>query len=53
MELIFEGITEEDVPELTRVMTRAFDDDGGFFRQWLFPYEESQESLRPEARHGR
>ena len=27
MHLIFEEITEEDVPELTRVMTRAFDDD--------------------------
>ncbi len=26
-ELIFETITEADIPELTRVMTRAFDDD--------------------------
>mgnify|MGYP000573779068 CR=1 FL=1 len=59
MDLSFETITEEDVPELTRVMTRAFDDDaqrhlgeekggppgyddGGFFREWLFPYEESK-----------
>jgi len=59
MDLSFETITEADVPELTRVMTRAFDDDaqrhlgeekggppgyddGGFFREWLFPYEESK-----------
>jgi GNAT superfamily N-acetyltransferase len=26
-ELVFETITEADIPELTRVMTRAFDDD--------------------------
>lgn len=25
--LIFEAFTEDDIPELTRVMTRAFDDD--------------------------
>ncbi|MGD1994471.1 MAG: hypothetical protein PVI59_14855, partial [Anaerolineae bacterium] len=25
--LVFESITEADVPELTAVMTRAFDDD--------------------------
>lgn len=51
-------ITEENIPQLTKVMTRAFDDDaqkhlgqerggpegyddGGFFREWLFPYEQS------------
>jgi N-acetylglutamate synthase-like GNAT family acetyltransferase len=56
--LTFELISEEDIPELTRVMTRAFDDDsqkhlglerggppgydnGDFFRQWLFGYDES------------
>jgi GNAT superfamily N-acetyltransferase len=56
--LAFEEITEDDIPELTRVMTRAFDDDaqkhlgqerggpegydnGDFFRQWLFGYQES------------
>ena len=59
MNLSFVPITPEDVTELTRVMTRAFDDDarkhlgrerggppgyddGGFFRKWLFPYEESR-----------
>jgi GNAT superfamily N-acetyltransferase len=59
MDLSFETITESDIPELTRVMTRAFDDDaqrhlgqekggppgyddGGFFQEWLFPYEESK-----------
>jgi GNAT superfamily N-acetyltransferase len=56
--LTFETIVEIDIPELTAVMTRAFDDDaqkhlgearggpdgydnGDFFRQWLFGYEES------------
>jgi ribosomal protein S18 acetylase RimI-like enzyme len=56
--LRFEQITEADVPELTAVMTRAFDDDsqkhlgkdrggppgyddGGFFEQWLFGYEQT------------
>ncbi len=56
--LSFAEITEADLPELTEVMTRAFDDDarkhrglerggpegydnGDFFRQWLFPYQES------------
>jgi GNAT superfamily N-acetyltransferase len=56
--LSFEEITEEDLPEITTVMTRSFDDDsrkhrglerggpdgydnGDFFRQWLFPYQES------------
>jgi GNAT superfamily N-acetyltransferase len=51
-------IQKEDVPQLTVVMTRAFDDDaqkhlgeerggpdgyddGEFFRQWLFSYQES------------
>lgn len=59
MELTFQEIAEDDVPALTEVMTRAFDDDarkhlgqekggpegyddGGFFRQWLFPYEQSK-----------
>lgn len=57
-ELVFETITEADIPELTKVMTRAFDDDahkhlgqecggppgydnGDFFRQWLFGYDET------------
>lgn len=57
-ELAFETITEADIPELTQVMTRAFDDDarkhlglerggppgydnGDFFRQWLFGYNET------------
>lgn len=57
-ELRFEPMTEADLPEVTAVMTRAFDDDtqrhlgrpkggppgydnGDFFRQWLFPYDES------------
>jgi GNAT superfamily N-acetyltransferase len=56
--LTFEPIVETDIPELTRVMTRAFNDDarrhlgidkagppgyddGGFFRQWLFGYQQS------------
>lgn len=56
--LLFEGISEADIPELTQVMTRAFDDDaqkhlglerggppgydnGDFFRQWLFGYDET------------
>ncbi len=56
--LAFEEFTEEDIPELTGVMTRAFDDDaqkhlgqekggppgydnGDFFREWLFGYEET------------
>jgi len=56
--LSFEEIVETDIPELTAVMTRAFDDDarkhlglersgpegydnGGFFRKWLFGYEET------------
>jgi GNAT superfamily N-acetyltransferase len=56
--LTFEEIVEEDIPEVTRVMTRAFDDDarkhigvekggpegyedGTFFRNWLFSYDES------------
>jgi GNAT superfamily N-acetyltransferase len=59
MNLSFEKITVTDIPELTDVMTRAFDDDaqrhlgkekggppgyddGGFFQEWLFPYEESK-----------
>ena len=54
-----EKITEEDIPELTQAMTKAFDDDtqkylgvekggpegydnGGFFRKWLFPYDECE-----------
>ena len=58
LEHLFEEIAEEDVPELTEVMTRAFDDDaqvhlgedkggppgyddGSFFREWLFAYEQS------------
>ena len=58
IKLAFEEFTEEDIPELTEVMTRAFDDDaqkhlgqekggppgydnGDFFREWLFGYEES------------
>jgi GNAT superfamily N-acetyltransferase len=58
VELVFEIATEDDIPELTRVMTRAFDDDsrkhlgqerggppgydnGDFFRQWLFGYDET------------
>ena len=57
-DLTFEEFTEEDIPELTGVMTRAFDDDaqrhlgkerggppgydnGDFFREWLFGYEET------------
>ena len=57
--LAFASITEADVPALTGVMTRAFDDDaqkhlrqerggpegyddGGFFRQWLFGYPQTQ-----------
>jgi GNAT superfamily N-acetyltransferase len=57
-ELAFETITEADIPELTWVMTRAFDDDaqkhlslerggppgydnGGFFREWLFGYDQT------------
>jgi GNAT superfamily N-acetyltransferase len=56
--LQFEQITRADIPELTAVMTRAFDDDsqkhlgkerggppgyddGGFFEQWLFGYEQT------------
>jgi GNAT superfamily N-acetyltransferase len=56
--LSFEEVTEDDIPELTGVMTRAFDDDaqkhlglerggppgydnGEFFREWLFAYEQS------------
>ena len=56
--LSFELITEADLPELTVVMTQAFDDDarkhlgqeaggpegydnGDFFRNWLFGYQES------------
>ncbi len=52
-------VTKADVTTLTKVMTRAFDDDarkhlgqdkggpegyddGGFFRQWLFGYQESE-----------
>jgi len=59
MNLAFREITQADLPELTRVMTHAFDDDaqrhlgvekggppgydnGEFFHQWLFPYEESK-----------
>ena len=58
LSLVFEKMTEADIPKLTEVMTRAFDDDarkhqgkerggppgyddGGFFREWLLPYEES------------
>ena len=57
-ELVIETITEADIPELTRVMTRAFDDDarrhlglerggppgydnGDFFREWLFGYDQT------------
>jgi GNAT superfamily N-acetyltransferase len=56
--LTFEPFIEADIPELTGVMTRAFDDDaqkhrgverggppgydnGDFFREWLFGYDES------------
>ena len=56
--LSFKETTEDDIPELTKVMTRAFDDDaqkhlgqeqggpdgydnGGFFQEWLLPYEQS------------
>lgn len=56
--LTFEPIAEGDIPELTRVMTHAFDDDarkhlglerggppgydnGDFFRQWPFGYDET------------
>ena len=56
--LTFELIIKEDIPILTDVMTRAFDDDarkhlgiengwspgydnGDFFRECLFGYEES------------
>lgn len=58
IKLAFEDFTEKDIPELTEVMTRAFDDDaqkhlgqekggppgydnGDFFREWLFGYEET------------
>jgi GNAT superfamily N-acetyltransferase len=58
LDLIFEVMCEEDIPALTTVMERAFDDDarkhlgkerggppgyddGGFFREWLLPYDES------------
>lgn len=57
-ELSFEEFTKTDIPELTGVMARAFDDDakkhlgqeqggppgydnGDFFRQWLFGYEQT------------
>jgi ribosomal protein S18 acetylase RimI-like enzyme len=56
--ITYEEFTEADIPELTQVMRRAFDDDaqkylgqersgppgydnGDFFREWLFGYEES------------
>lgn len=58
LQLSFQETVESDIPRLTAVMTRAFDDDaqkhlgqerggppgydnGEFFRQWLFGYEES------------
>jgi GNAT superfamily N-acetyltransferase len=58
LNLTYHEITESDVPELTDVMTRAFDDDaqkhlgkkrggpegydnGEFFHNWLFGYQES------------
>jgi GNAT superfamily N-acetyltransferase len=58
LELSFEEIGEGDIPELTEVMRRAFDDDaqkhlgqehggpdgyddGRFFHQWLFGYEQT------------
>ena len=58
LELSFKLIEEEDIPAITPVMKRAFDDDaqkhlgqdsggppgyddGGFFREWLLPYQES------------
>ncbi len=56
--LTIAGIAEDDVPQLTEVMTRTFDDDarkhlgkdkggppgydnGEFFREWLFGYEQT------------
>jgi N-acetylglutamate synthase-like GNAT family acetyltransferase len=59
LDLEFEEITEDDIPVLTEVMTRAFDDDaqkhlgkerggppgydnGDFFREWLFGYEQTR-----------
>lgn len=56
--ITYEEFTEADIPEITAVMQRAFDDDaqkhlgipsggppgydnGDFFREWLFGYEES------------
>ena len=58
IQLTFEEITKEDIPILTNIMKRAFDDDaqkhlgieeggppgydnGDFFREWLFGYDES------------
>jgi len=58
LELTFYEVAETDIPRLTEVMARAFDDDaqkhlgqerggpegydnGDFFRQWLFGYQES------------
>jgi len=45
-QLSFSMMTVSDIPEVTLVMKRAFDDDaqkhnGDFFRQWLLPYDES------------
>jgi GNAT superfamily N-acetyltransferase len=58
LQISLEDATRKDIPALTDVMTRAFDDDaqkhlgierggppgydnGDFFREWLFGYEES------------
>ena len=58
LDLTFVAMDESDIPLLTPVMRRAFDDDtqkhfgrerggppgyddGGFFKKWLLPYEQS------------
>ena len=58
LDISFRLMEESDIPDLTQVMKRAFDDDaqkhlgqesggppgydnGGFFQEWLLPYEES------------
>jgi len=58
LNLAFQVMNETDIPEVTLIMKRAFDDDaqkhlgkesggppgydnGGFFRTWLLPYQES------------
>jgi GNAT superfamily N-acetyltransferase len=57
VDIHFEEATEDDIPELTEVMTRAFDDaqkhlgkpnggpdgydTGDFFRKWMLSYRES------------